>query len=165
MPQVISVFHYDRQIKQLISELKFAGRLAHTHLLARLLQHKLEELYQNDCEMPSCIIPVPLHNKRLRQRGFNQALEIARPLANALGCQLDRYCVQRIKATTAQTLVALEKRMENLQNAFNARYQPGEYVAIIDDVVTSGATIKALSQALKHQGVVKVVVWSIAIAY
>jgi len=110
----------------------------------------------------STLVPVPLHRRRLRQRGFNQALEIARPL-QARGYRIDARCCRRARYTPPQSKLPAKTRRHNLRNAFKVRHEVlGQRIVLIDDVFTTGATLNALADALKRAGAARVEAWVIA---
>ncbi|MCX8085729.1 MAG: ComF family protein [Rhodocyclaceae bacterium] len=107
------------------------------------------------------IVPVPLSRARLKERGFNQALELARPLARALMLPLDTTGLVRVRETAPQSTLAWEERARNLRQAFLAeRSYAGLSVILVDDVMTTGATFDAAASALKAAGAVRVFGWS-----
>lgn len=111
--------------------------------------------------LPEVLIPVPLHAARLRERGYNQACEIARHLGRRLHLAVDVRCVQRTRPTADQIgLTALERR-RNLRGAFSvdAHRLAGRSVVLIDDVMTTGATCEALTTTLQRAGAGRVQVW------
>ncbi len=111
-------------------------------------------------ELPECIIPVPLHHNRYRQRGFNQSIEIARHLSRQLSIPLDLSSCIRNRDTTHQTDLPAKQRRKNMRQAFSVlNPMPYQHVAIVDDVMTTGATASALAAALKKHGVNRVDVW------
>ena len=113
--------------------------------------------------MPELLLPVPLHPKRLRERGFNQALEIARPLGRRFQIPVEARACRRIRATRPQSELALAERRGNLRGAFAVRGAlTARHLAIVDDVVTTGATVSALARVLLRQGVQRVDVWAVA---
>lgn len=125
--------------------------------------HKYISQQLSDDKKPSYIIPVPLHRKRLRVRGFNQALELARPVAKALNIPIELHACQRIKHTLAQAELKQSQRKKNLKNAFaTCKTWQVDHVVIIDDVVTTGSTINALKTVLYQAGVKKVDTWCLA---
>lgn len=149
-------FLYDDVMRFLITQLKFQQRYKHARLLGTLLANYLAET----TELAECIIPIPLHPKRYRQRGFNQSIEIARHLSNQLAIPLDLNSCVRQKDTPHQTGLPAKQRRKNIKNAFSV-IKPLHYqhIAIVDDVMTTGATAEALAQALKRHGVSRVDVW------
>ncbi len=151
---------YTTPLKQLISQLKFNYKLAHVPLLAELFLHRFPSQRHR---LPECIIPVPLHRQRLKQRGFNQSLEIARLLGKNLDLTVEHRLCQRIIATPFQRELSAKERQKNLQNAFSV--EPGHgyrHVAIFDDVMTTGATANELARVLKQSGVEIIEIWAIA---
>ena len=158
-----SLFRYEQPVVWLIQQLKFNQRLSHTRLLGELMaQHVVQSLAARALK-PQCILPVPLHNKRLRQRGFNQSIELARPVAKQTGLPLLLGHVERTRPTQAQTGLDARQRRKNIRGAFKLR-RPilYDHVAILDDVVTTGSTVNELARVLKKAGVKRVDVWSIA---
>jgi ComF family protein len=141
----------------LISRLKYGGALHYGALLGRLLA--------DFCvgSQPDGIIPVPLHRARRAERGFNQARELARPVAARLGVPiLDDVC-DRTVATAPQAGLAARQRYRNLEGAFRASSRVrGGHLAIVDDVLTTGSTAGALARELLHAGAVRIEVWAVA---
>ena len=157
-------FHYTPPLISLITELKFNHKLHHARTLGKLLVEFLRE--QRDKQAipaPECIIPVPLHPQRLRQRGYNQALELARPIARELTIKIESRLCLRQRNTAPQSELNLKERKKNLHQAFalvdSINYQ---HVAIVDDVVTSAQTVQELALVLKKAGVAQIEVWAIA---
>ncbi|MBS0358976.1 MAG: ComF family protein, partial [Proteobacteria bacterium] len=114
----LSLFHYEKPIRRLISSLKFHNQLGYAKLFSSLLLEKISSHYQNTQQWPEAIIPVPLHPKRLRQRGFNQALEIAKPISKRLKIPLDISHCHRVLATAGQTTLPADLRPNNVYRAF-----------------------------------------------
>lgn len=109
------------------------------------------------------IVPVPLAPLRLRGRGFNQALEIARPLARARGLPLDSRSLTRTRETEAQSRLPWRARRGNVRHAFAcSRDFTGLSVIVVDDVMTTGATLDAVARTLKDHGAVRVANWVVA---
>ena len=108
-------------------------------------------------------MPVPLHPRRLRERGFNQAFEIARPVAAATGLPLFVHGIHRRAHTRPQSLLAAHERHANLRGAFRtARNLKGMNIAVIDDVITTGATVNALAASLREAGAEEIHAWALA---
>jgi ComF family protein len=106
-----------------------------------------------------CVVPVPLHPRRLRERGYNQSLELARPVARALGCPLLADALARLRDTPTQTALARAGRAANVAGAFAARSPralAGRHVVVVDDVVTTGATLAAAMAAARAAGAASV---------
>ena len=111
------------------------------------------------------IIPVPLHPLKHREREFNQADRLADALGAATGIPVEKRIVKRVLPTQTQTLLSREKRARNMRDAFaveNAAPLMGKRVALIDDVLTTGATTSACARALRKAGAKEVVVWTVA---
>ncbi|MBP1207113.1 ComF family protein [Duganella sp. 1411] len=148
---------YAMPVDQLVLQLKFGHRLALAALFARLLRDAV--LQQPDFVLPALICPVPLGPRRLAERGYNQALEIARPLARSLGVALHPRLAARVRETTAQSSVAPEQRQRNIAGAFavpDAALVRGRHIGIVDDVMTSGGTLDELAATLKRHGAARV---------
>ena len=145
---------YRAPLDTLALELKFHARSATGHEFARLLQSTFDSA---DTPTPHIVAPVPLSSTRLNTRGYNQAWSIAKPLARLLGAQADATLIERIRDTAPQAKLDLDSRRLNVGNAFrvmgNVR---GRHVAIVDDVMTSGATLDALARILKTAGATRV---------
>ena len=127
----------------------------------------LSALWQREpcpVELPDLLLSVPLHRRRLRQRGYNQALELARPLAQALHVPLRHDRLQRRRHTGAQTELDAVSRRRNVRGAFAVREGVAlpAHVAILDDVMTTGATLAECARVLRRAGVARVDVWALA---
>jgi ComF family protein len=123
----------------------------------------LDYLKQQSAPLPDLILPVPLHRQRLRVRGFNQSLEIARPIGRHFGIPVTSRLCRRVRATPAQTGLDRKTRRKNLRQAFqlNGGVQ-GQAIALLDDVVTTGSTVTELARLLKRSGASRVDVWAVA---
>jgi len=148
-----ALFDYQPPVDRWIQDLKFGQDLAAARLLGELLVSKLSE---DHVKGTTIVLPVPLHRKRLAERGYNQALEIARSLSEK-GYQLAPGCCQRHKATSAQSDLPARARKGNVRNAFSVpRRLEGHRVLLIDDVMTTGATLNELARTLKNAGAERV---------
>ena len=155
-----SAFLYREPLSQLVTGLKFHGRMHYGRLLGQLLVRTLRE---QGALTPALLIPVPLHPQRLRERGYNQSLELARWVARDLGLNLDSETCTRPRPTAAQSGLSLKERPKNVRGAFSVvRPLEVEKVAILDDVVTTGSTVSELAKVLKRAGVKRVDVWAVA---
>lgn len=152
---------YALPVDQLVLQLKFGHRLA----LAALMARRLVDVAQQDsawlADSPALLCPVPLGPRRLAQRGYNQALEIARPLARALGVTLHARLVARVRETAAQSSVAPERRRANIAGAFAVAPAAqavirGRHIGVVDDVMTSGGTLDEMAAVLKRHGATRV---------
>jgi len=159
----LCLYHYQAPLDYLITTLKYNQQLSHATILGHLLLARLEgEVIGN---YPDCIIPVPLHKRRLVKRGFNQSLEIVRNVAEYLNIPIELTSVKRKKRTLAQAELNAVQRKKNVKGCFDVKIELAEnysHVVIIDDVVTTGSTINELAKQLKKSGIKKVGVWSIA---
>lgn len=155
-----AAFRYAPPVDHFIRSFKFHNDLG----LGALLGAELARAVQA-AERPNLIVPVPLHVSRLRSRGYNQALEIARVVARALDLPLDAHGLVRSRATGAQSDLPLTTRRRNVRGAFKARaprcYR-GLHIALVDDVMTSGSTADAAARALRAAGAKRVEVWVVA---
>ena len=138
---------------------KFHGDLAAGALAATLLSWSLDP-----AEAPQALLPVPLHRGRLRQRGYDQALELARALSAQCGIPLLANRLRRVRRTLPQTELGADARLRNVQGAFALRgRQPWpRHVALVDDVMTTGATLAECAHVLLEAGVARVDVWTVA---
>ena len=155
-------FRYESPIASHIHHLKYNQQLRYADFLGAMM---CQQIWQDAGVLPEIIIPVPLHPRRLRQRGFNQALEIARRIGEELGLEVDYTSLLRVKDTVAQVGLSGAARRQNVRGAFRVRNQAavrGTHVALVDDVVTSGSTVTAAAHALKRAGVTRVSVWAAA---
>ncbi|WFR80621.1 ComF family protein [Janthinobacterium rivuli] len=161
----VTAFDYAAPLDQLLLQLKFGARLALAPLLAELLHVAIQQ--QTVWEAPQLLCPVPLGPARLAERGFNQALEIARPLARLLDVPLQPRLALRVRDTRAQSGVAPQERQANLAHAFaiapeHAPSLHGCHVGIVDDVMSSGHTVNALATACKSAGAARVSILVVA---
>jgi ComF family protein len=147
-------------VDQLILGGKFSRQLSSLTLLAELFVRKWQTA---GLEKPDVLIPMPLHVKRLRERGYNQALEIARVIGKQLDIPVKVDAALRVKATLPQASLPARRRSQNVKNAFvgNSSLQ-GMRIAIVDDVFTTGSTAAALAAVLKQQGAVKIDLYCVA---
>lgn len=152
-------FRYAWPLDRLETRFKFHRDLAAGRALAAMWKRE-----PHPRQLPQLILPVPLHRRRLRERGYNQALELARSLARGLGVACRHDLLQRVRHTEAQTGLDAVERRRNLRNAFALREGAAlpSHVAVLDDVFTTGATLEACARTLKRAGVAKVDVWALA---
>ena len=156
----IAVFAYEFPADVLVQGLKFRSELALARLLADALCAEVRAAFAGAVEL---IVPVPLHDLRLRERGYNQSMEIARCLASSLGVPLAADACVRVRNTAAQLDLPLKARRENVRGAFSCRRAlDGKTVAVVDDVMTTGATLGEVALTLKKFGAAQVVNWVVA---
>lgn len=152
----IAPWSYSDVVPWFVHKFKFHHSLVHGRVLADGL---VQRLLQQETR-PDVIVPVPLHPRRLRQRGFNQALELARPVAQRLGVPIDPSLAQRILNTAEQSGLDAAQRGRNVRGAFNVSADlRGLSIAVVDDVMTTGNTMEAVVRALRRAGAHSVYVW------
>ena len=157
---VISGGVYEGIAAWLIKQLKYHDRPLHIRPLARAL---LQIIEQRSADLPEVLIPMPLHWTRKWHRGFNQSYLLANAIGRQLQIPVEPDLVKRLKRTPPLEGLDRKTRQRLLQNVFTTNGPiPATTVAIVDDVVTTGASIQALSMALKKQGVQQVQVWTVA---
>jgi len=152
-------FRYAWPLDRLESRFKFGSDLAAGRVLSTLWLRDTPP-----AGLPQLIVPVPLHRTRLRERGYNQSLELAKPLARSLHVPWRHDLLRRIRVTTPQTELGAIARRRNVRGAFVAR--PGaawpSHVALLDDVMTTGTTLTECARVLKRAGVARVDIWALA---
>jgi ComF family protein len=154
---VHAAFAYDDASAPLLTRYKFHGDLAAGRTLAALALPTL-----CGAARPDALVPVPLHRRRLRQRGHDQALGLARDWGRALDLPVLVDALRRQRETTPQTALDAGARRRNLDGAFRMRSPCPPHVALVDDVLTTGSTAAAAVQALHHAGAQRVDVWGVA---
>src|SRR3990167_332236 len=159
-----ALLKYEAPVTRMIAVLKFQQKLQFARLFGDLFVAKIKTAsLRQSVVLPDLIIPVPLHPLRLKERGFNQALEIARPISKYFKIPLDIAGLTRIKATVAQSTLDLPERKKNVQGAFAvSRDYKGASIVIIDDVMTTKQTLTACCSLLKQSGATRVDVWCVA---
>jgi ComF family protein len=153
LQHVHACFTYRWPVDGLLRRFKFRQDLAAGRLLSELMVKACAGLPR-----PQALVPVSLHRQRLRQRGCDQALELARPLGRALRLPC-LPLLRRVRATAPQSELDAAERQRNLRGAFVARGALPAHVALVDDVMTTGATLHAAAQALRRAGVQRVDAW------
>jgi ComF family protein len=155
-----AAFTYRAPVSRQIVALKFQGRLAPAHVLGAAMAAWLARRPQ---PLPELLIPVPLHAARLRRRGYNQSLELARELARRLSLALRPETARRVRATGEQTRLDAAQRRANVRGAFAVDGTVrGRHIALFDDVITTGATVAVLAQAARRAGAARIGVWAAA---
>ena len=154
-----AAFVYLFPVDRLLPRLKFHADLAAGAVLADVMRPAFTA-----ADRPEALVPLPLHRARLRDRGYDQALELAKPLARSLGLPLRTELLRRVRATAAQSELGAARRRDNLRGAFACAdlREPPRHVALFDDVMTTGATVAAAADALLAGGVLRVDVWVLA---
>ncbi len=156
MTLTVAALVYGPPLDRLVPRLKFHGDLAAGRLLAALMAQAM-----SGAPRPQALVPVPLHDRRLRRRGYDQALELARAVGRRLDLPVLDTALLRSRDTAPQSEQDAQARRRNLRGAFSVR--PGAalpaHVALLDDVMTTGATLHAATRALLHAGVARVDGW------
>ena len=153
-----AAFDYRFPVDRLIHRFKFAGDLVVGRWLARQLARRVAPL-----PAPDLLVAPPLTAARLRERGFNQALEVAKGVGRERSIGVDIDGLAKVRDTIPQPALGGRARRRNLRGAFTCRLAlSGEHVAIVDDVLTTGATADAVARALKDAGAGRVSVWALA---
>ena len=154
-------FRYEHPLDLLESRFKFRGDLAAGRVLTSLM---IERASVDAPSRPDAIVPVPLHVSRLRARGYNQALELAKPLARVCGIPLEADLIRRVRATAAQTGLDAATRRRNLRDAFAIAGERAVplHVVLFDDVMTTGTTMRECARVLRRAGVARVDAWALA---
>lgn len=162
--RVLSAFKYATPVDRLILDLKFHQRLVNSCVLGELFA---DYLFAQITTLPELIIPTPLHPTRLRNRGYNQVVELIRPFARRSGISILLSECQRVRATLPQTQLGMIERQINVENAFAINRDGyakinGRRVAIVDDVITTGHTVREISRVVRQAGAREIEIWSVA---
>jgi ComF family protein len=163
--RVEAAWRYSFPIDALINRFKHQARWPLGRLLAELLSHHLQHAFSEGLAKPDLLLPVPLSRQRLRQRGFNQAQMLAGWLSHSLQLPLLEHVLVRSHDSPAQQLLSAAERKRNLRKAFAlADHAPiqGRHIALIDDVLTTGATAEAIARLLRKAGAARVDVYCLA---
>lgn len=157
----VAPFLFHHPLDRIIHAFKYHGRIHWARPLALEIVRRVRALAR---PLPQALVPIPVTATRLATRGFNQALELARTVGSELDIAVLTTCVRRLRAEAPQVGLAAEARRVNVRGAFGiapCARMPG-HVAVIDDLVTTGATVAAMTALLKQHGVTQVDVWAVA---
>ena len=158
-----SPFLYKDFIQEAITQFKFNQKINYGKLLANLIGQSIEK---ENLEIPDVIIAVPLHKKRIKSRGFNQSLEIAKLLGKRFNTKVLLNAVKRVRETQAQMELPAKQRVRNVKNAFglnNNKFDfKNKHVVIVDDVMTTGSTVNEVAKCVRYAGANKVGIWCVA---
>jgi ComF family protein len=156
----LSPLAYRYPVAGLIHRYKYGRQLALAAPLGYLLG---EHIVQQADTLPGLIIPVPLHASRLRTRGFNPSLELARQVGRRLAIPVDLRSTRRVINTASQAGLSARARQHNVRGAFRITAPiPASHVALLDDVMTTGHTVMELARVLRGAGVARVDAWVLA---
>ena len=155
-----AAFRYEPAVASQIIGLKFHAQFAPGHVLGVLMAGHLARRSE---PMPELLIPVPLHPSRLRLRGYNQALELSREISLRLSIPLAPRAARRVRATREQTRLTAAERRRNLRGVFEVSPAVrGRHIALLDDVITTGATAGELARVARAAGASRIEVWAAA---
>ncbi|MCC7517383.1 MAG: ComF family protein [Pseudomonadales bacterium] len=159
----LCAFRYEKPVSGLLNRYKHQSQLACGHWLARSMADWVQQYYaRQHWPLPDCVMPVPLHWRRLRQRGFDQGREVACVLSRQLRLPLHAG-LRRQRHTSSQQTLSRTQRQSNLADAFCLRgVVQGQTVALVDDVLTTGSTATEITGLLRAAGAAAVHVWAIA---
>jgi ComF family protein len=163
--QVVVPWLYGFPVDSLITRFKHNAKWPFGRLLGDVLGQYLQHRFEEGLPRPDGLLPVPLASKRLRRRGFNQAAMLARWLSTALELRCEETVLRRIKDTDAQQVLDAKSRKRNLRDAFGLMPDAqvrGRHLALVDDVLTTGATAQALARLLMDAGAARVDVYCLA---
>jgi ComF family protein len=151
--RTLALWRYEFPCDRLVHSLKYHARLALAGFFARgFASRRLPHF--------DLVVPMPLHPRRLVERGFNQALEIAREIARHVRAPLEPRAARRVKDTAPQTGLPYDRRARNVRGAFACDQDlSGRTVAVVDDVMTTGATLNELARVLKRAGAARIENW------
>ena len=163
LDRVYALGVFDENFQELIHNFKYKGKIS----LGKKLGHRLaEELKGQNLSDFTYLIPVPLHKARKRERGFNQSEILAEALAQKLNLRLPQNILIRIKNTKDQTKLSIEERKQNVAGAFQVQDQHkilhGQKIILVDDVITTGATLNECARVLKQAGAKEILAVTIA---
>ena len=153
-----AAFGYAFPLDKLIQAMKYGEQLALAHAFARKLAQRIDK-----SALPDYVIPMPLHPAKLRNRGFNQSLLIAAMITRELNLKLLPNGCQRVRDTPPQSALPWKERDKNVRNAFRCDLDlTGRRIAMVDDVMTSGASLNELAGALRKRGAGEIKAWVVA---
>ncbi|SFR52368.1 comF family protein [Marinobacter daqiaonensis] len=156
-------WRYEFPVDRMISHYKYHRQRAFGRpLLADMAGHV--EAYLAACpdQRPDLLVPAPMHRQRERQRGFNQAAEIAEAISQRTGIPWSGQRVRRVRKSAAQSGLDRQERLRNLRGVFEVNGEVPAHLAIVDDVVTTGATMRTLAWLLRKHGAERIQVWALA---
>ena len=145
-------------VDDLIAGFKYHRRLA----FGRIIGDVLADAAAGISDPPGLLLPVPMHPARLRRRGANHAQELAHRVSRRTGIPQDPNALARLQDGVHQRGLSRRERLRNIRKAFGVRKALPDHVALIDDVITTGATAEAIALALRSAGVGRVEVWAVA---
>jgi ComF family protein len=162
--RILCPFRYEFPIDRALHQFKYQGKRYWQRSFVTLMEAFVQFHYTNTtARLPDVLVPVPMHTDKSRKRGFNQAELLAHGLACRLGVPIDKSWLHKIRDTESQAELNKEGRLKNLRGAFVAKGERHyRHVALIDDVVTTRATVETIARLLHEQGVGTLEVWCLA---
>ncbi|MEW6169801.1 MAG: ComF family protein [Pseudomonadota bacterium] len=155
-----TAFRLEPPIQQFVHRLKYHADFALAALLGELMATRLGARAQ---PLPQLLVPVPLHPRRLMRRGYNQALELARTVGTRCGIPVAMRATRRVRATEDQIGQSAAARRRNMRRAFVAAQDlSGLHIALVDDVMTTGATLDELARVCRAAGAARIEAWAAA---
>lgn len=158
--RVLAPLRYETPVDDLVSRFKYHHGLSVGRALAVLLADAI--CHSGYDTLPGLLLPVPMHPAGLRVRGFNQATELARVLSSRLGIAYSTRHLSRVRQAAHQRGLKRGQRQRNLRGAFACHASLPEHVAVVDDVMTTGATVVEISRVLRRSGAKRIEVWAVA---
>jgi ComF family protein len=153
-----AIFGYAFPLDKLIQGMKYGEQLALAHAFAKKMLQRIDK-----SNFPDYVIAMPLHPAKLRERGFNQSLLLAATVARELKLKLLPNACRRVRDTPPQSALPWKERKKNVRNAFSCdRDLAGKRVALVDDVLTTGASLNALAEAVSKKGAIEISAWVVA---
>ena len=153
-----AVFGYIFPLDKLIHAMKYGEQLALAYAFAEKLAQRIDP-----ASLPDCVMPMPLHPNKLRERGFNQSQLLAAGIARELDLDLLPDACRRVRDTPPQSTLPWKERKKNVRNAFCCDVDlTGKRVALVDDVLTTGASLGALAEAVQQRGAAEISAWVVA---
>ena len=163
LDRVYSLGMFDENFQEMIHHFKYKGKVSAGKSLGIRLAQELKKQSVSDV---ACLIPVPLHKARKRERGFNQSEIVAESLGAELNLKIEKNILSRIKNTRDQTKLSIEERKQNVAGAFQVQDKQkilqGQKIILVDDVITTGATLNECARVLKQAGAKEILAVTIA---
>ena len=159
--RALALASYAPPVDRLINAFKHRAGLAEGRSLSLLLAERVRRGYAGD-SLPDALVAVPMHWRRRLRRGFNQADEIARALSRRLGLPLASSACRRVRHTAPQQTLGAVGRRSGVESAFRCRQSGHRHLAVVDDVVTTGATAAAVARSLRERGARRIDLWCLA---
>ena len=156
--RVMTAYRFDEPLRTLLHEFKYHQGLYLSNFLTELILDALND----EAKKTQCLIPVPMHPLRIRQRGFNQAAVLAKRLGRRLNITYDLSGCHKISNTAPQATLNAKLRKKNIHNTFRANPLVYQHITLIDDLLTTGSTANELARVLKQQGAMRVDLWCCA---